>query len=89
MPKEYIRSMDFSKEFKSIGGDAIKYVDHEAAKVSWSRDGGHLSLVVTNMADDPDAMNGEHHHLNLDRRGANDLIRVLRRARDGAFGADA
>lgn len=73
------------------------------AEVSWSREAGHVQLVTKaiNRIDHssvlpPGVVEGELGtipftdglYTNLDRRGINDLIRYLRRARDQAFGRD-
>jgi hypothetical protein len=70
-------------------------------KVSWDRDAGHVQ--VASIADNSeqrvrDILDSHEHdpngdlfggwHVTLDRDGINQLIRVLRRARNAAFGAD-
>lgn len=54
----------------------------EAVKVGWDQDGNLWVASVTRSTDDG-------RFIRLDRSGVNRLIRVLRTARDRAFGADA
>jgi hypothetical protein len=72
MPKEIIHSAT-----NQLGeGDSFR------AEVGWSRDGVFVQLATTS-GDIHDAA-----HVSLDRPAINNLIRVLRRARDQAFGRD-
>jgi len=78
MPKELVRS---------------KYPeDHPGlvAQVGWGRDSQHVQLATVN--DDAAKLEptpeGNGWFVQLDRHGINDLIRILRRARDQAFGRD-
>lgn len=73
----------------------------EFIHVGWSKDAGHVEVATVSpngrlMLLDPDT--GKYVQaggvdpgwfIQLDRQGINDLIRVLRRARDAAYGADA
>lgn len=83
MPKEVIGSQSYNVE------------------VSWGRDQDHVQVATTMIDDDTleklvDRSN-EHENALMkglyatftDRQSINMLIRTLRRARDGAFGADA
>jgi hypothetical protein len=83
MPKEYVHD--------AHPGDGAQ----PAATISWSKHGGGAIesgrsvaavqvRVVDTIAEQPD----EGLVLTLDRAGCNDLIRKLRRARDGVFGRD-
>lgn len=90
MPKEYIHDST-TKMFKT--------------KVGWSKEDGHVQIAtVTNSkrlglsefnphteAWTPVETGGtdEGWHVTLDRKEINDLIRLLRKARDQAFGRDA
>jgi len=54
-------------------------------QVGWQREGGvqvGVEPLVGNVATDAGLWS------DLDRQGCNDLIRILRRARDSAFGRD-
>jgi hypothetical protein len=62
-----------------------------AVEVAWGRDSGYVSVGSVNLEN----MDGDKRFTpeygwftNLDRTYVNQLIRVLRRARDQAFGAD-
>lgn len=72
MPRETIRSVD--EEF--------------LLKVGWD----HLGSVQVGIAAPGTLKLGDQHFdslwSTLDRQGCNDLIRLLRRARDAAFGRD-
>jgi hypothetical protein len=65
-------------------------------ELSWSREGEYVQLatgemVMPNVTDAPVAEHPEFRaavYVHLDRKGVNDLIRNLRRARNTAFGAD-
>lgn len=65
-------------------------------EVSWSREAEYVQIVskVVNRYDGDRFVKDEGIHytdgmyVNLDRRGINDLVRNLRRARDQAFGKD-
>lgn len=82
MPKQYI-------------GPADELNDNRV-KVGWSREAGHVQIATVNPEgetvsdfDGTDEMRVEAGWaVDLDRSGVNDLIRVLRRARDQAFGRD-
>jgi hypothetical protein len=59
------------------------------AEVRWSREAEYVQLAT--VADEPpvrSGLGGEGWHVSLDRRGINEVIRYLRRARDQAFGRD-
>jgi hypothetical protein len=82
MPKEYV--------FQST-----KYGDPDtqrpAARIGWSREPGHVE-IATVMPDGIPLDGGPEANgwfLQLDRDGINRLIRLLRKARDAAYGADA
>lgn len=65
-------------------------------EVSWGRETGHVQIVskVVNrytgerFTDDEGIHYTDGSYVDLDRRGINDIIRNLRRARDQAFGKD-
>lgn len=86
MPKEYIYSMDHGKRVVFEDGTAT-LIDEDGIKVGWSKDHQGIDLAIVDMAKDIDGF--EAKHINLDRDGANRLIRTIRKARDQAFGADA
>jgi len=89
-PKEYVHSRDFDRVFTDEAtGGPIQQVDRTAVRVSWSREQDNVAMVIVDKAKDPDGQDANIWWLNLDRRGCNHLIRVLRSARDGAFGKDA
>lgn len=89
MPKEY------------ISGQYVFFENEESEPeqsvvcVKWSRETGDLQIVTRlkeaevfySEKDDPMPVRYGW-YVDLDRKGINDLIRVLRRARDQAFGRD-
>ncbi len=89
MPKEYIKAQDFDRTFTLEDGSQSQFVDHTAARLTWSRESEGVALSVVDFAVDPDGMDEGTKFLNLDRNGCNRMIQTLRRARDAAFGADA
>lgn len=94
MPKEYIYSQDHGREaIIMVDGDGehpgvpkTEVLDTLAIKVGWSKEQEHVGLCVLDKATDPDGF--EAQHINLDRAGLNRLIKVLRQARDDAYGRD-
>lgn len=71
--------------------------DPAVVVVGWSREAGDVQVVTRLLNAEvphPDECHDEGvpvkygMYVNLDRRGINDLIRHLRRARDQAFGRD-
>lgn len=72
--------------------------DNTAVKVGWSREHEHVQVGVSASGDISFAeplpagvsVSGPYDGLwvTMDRKGINDLIRHLRRARDAAFGRD-
>ena len=96
MPKELIHNAYFGQTAKVRtfrDGDEQKevfvdeLVDSSAVKVGWTRGYDHAELAVVCNADAPG--DTQARHIQLDRAGINQLIRVLRKARDQAFGSDA
>jgi hypothetical protein len=87
MPKEMIR------------GTTVLFEDDESLRetpvvdVRWDRESGYFQIVTR--AQEAEVCLPEEeipvrfgYWVTLDRRGTNDLIRALRRARDQAFGRD-
>lgn len=58
------------------------------AVIQWHRDRSLVAIGVQAAQNDDRGFRPQM-HLDLDRDGVNNLIRLLRRARDAAFGADA
>lgn len=102
MPKEYIENRYYGQHGRShencghdpeadwgeCVGEPVA-LDDSAVKIGWTKDQDHVEIAVVHDRDgsadsDPDAW-----HSQFDRHGLNRLIRVLRRARDDAFGKDA
>lgn len=88
MPKELI--------YDHVSGNAFQ------VKVSWDRDANYVQVAsiadnseqrIRDILDagerDPNGTLFDGWYTTLDRAGINQLIRVLRRARDSAFGPDA
>lgn len=97
MPKEYIVTEATRRRCDQEGGP------REAIKVGWSTDGGYVQIATVAKAgveganrpldppglDDVNSLIDVGQFVDLDRASLNRLIRVLRTARDKAFGADA
>lgn len=88
MPKEYIVLPRDRARADEQGGQV------PATLVSWSRDGEYVQLATVIQAGTTGALQpveaevDQGLFMDLDRRSINALMRVLRRARDQAFGAD-
>lgn len=72
-------------------GSALVAIDDTAVKVGWSKEAEHVEIAVVSHRDRSDGSvpDAEAQHSQMDRDGLNRLIRILRKARDDAFGADA
>jgi hypothetical protein len=90
MPKETV----YCETVESIGETVTPVVE-----VRWSREAGDVQIVTRELNAEipaPDERDKETgmppaqygYYGSLDRKGINDLIRHLRRARDQAFGRD-
>jgi hypothetical protein len=89
MPKEYVTGTQWSGV--SVGATDGSPPALHKIKVSWSRvdEGGQVQVVTFR---DDGTYQSEHEdpmYVDLSRYEINKLIRVLRRARDSAFGRDA
>lgn len=90
MPRERI----FGSAFAPEGEEAIIPI----AEVMWNREAGHVQLVTRELSHEIPSPEEQEKDgpwpctygffVDLDRKGINDMIRVLRRARDQAFGRD-
>lgn len=80
MPKEFIDNASWSAE------DSPTWQETRI-KVTWGRDAQYVQLAT--VADAEDATEwSDGWHIDMNRRTINELIRVLRRARDQAYGRD-
>lgn len=84
MPKEYIRSSKFEPETDEFPAQPI------TAKVTWAREdaGGHVQMTVFRNDGKYESEHELPMYMTLERYDINTLIRVLRRARDQAYGRD-
>jgi hypothetical protein len=74
MPKEIIHNKHLnSQEYQ--------------AQILWGRDQQHVQVATTKVTQASGAVD-EGIYVDLDRTGINNMIRVLRRARDQAYGRD-
>lgn len=82
MPKEYI---DSTMPHMTANGVVI---DSFRVKVTWDKETGDVQIATLDPGNEYayDATGG--YYVDLDRQGINRLIKVLRRARDQAFGKD-
>jgi hypothetical protein len=79
MPVEYVRSSENLSEESEV-----------LVKVAWGREYVQVASVgrATVTHDALEIPEGDGWYVTLDRRGINELIRNLRRARDRAYGRD-
>lgn len=90
MPKERI---DARPGYNSDGDEGK---GRSVVEVLWGRETGHCQIVSKavdrftgdRLSDDEGIHYTDGMYVDLDRRGINNLIRALRRARDQAFGKD-
>ena len=89
MPKEYVDDAWSFDECVDGDGNPVESPPQFRVKVGWSRERGDVQIATVNENEDIDQFSAEAGlHVNLNRRGINDLIRHLRHARDQAFGRD-
>lgn len=89
MPKEYVDDAWSFGEMTDGNGDPVEAPPLFRVKVGWNRETGDVQIATVNESEDVDPFSVEAGlHVNLDRRGCNELIRHLRHARDQAFGRD-
>lgn len=86
MPKEIVVShwpVLYDEEGRQVPMD-----EQGLAQVGWSAEAEHVQVVT--LSRDPVSYETKYegYYVSLDRRGINELIRHLRRARDQAFGRD-
>lgn len=87
MPKEYVESFLFAPTLAEDGATSEPTPPFRV-KVGWSRERGDVEIATVNPETEDRFDETAGYHVWLDRRGVNDLIRHLRRARDQAFGRD-
>jgi hypothetical protein len=78
MPKEVVWS------YRDIFGEKEPF----RVEVGWSRESGDVQIVTADPSKPEVGEPCRGFYVDLDRKGINDLIRNLRRARDQAFGRD-
>lgn len=80
MPREYINDKD-----EAGSKDPLPF-----AAIGWERESGHVQLGVLQGGDvDEGKQDRPGFYVSLNRNAINRAIRILRRARDAAYGADA
>lgn len=103
MPKEIVQhasdvtetavAVHWSKEASHVQLSITRYPFHGPLDPNYSDDGGELAAEASNqqpvVSGDPDLRSRTEYSDPLTRYQINSLIRTLRRARDGAYGADA
>mgnify|MGYP001585479763 CR=1 FL=1 len=92
MPKEYVYGEPLPADTSEVSGPVP---DQPVVVVGWSRETGDMQIVTRlHDAEVPSLDESENipakygYYVSLNRRGINDLIRYLRKARDQAFGRD-
>ena len=101
MPKEYINNRYYGQHARSHElceagpeheadclGQPVA-LDDSAVKVGWTKDLAHVEIAVIHHRDGAAEHDPNCWHSQFDRDGLNRLIKVLRKARDDAFGKDA
>ena len=85
---------------ETVYGSSLPYGEDDQGvsivEVGWDREAGHMQIATKcvrrtdhgRMTEDEAIHFTDGFYVDLDRRGINDLIRNLRRARDQAFGRD-
>lgn len=86
MPKELIYAERPHSE-PTTSDDKTPFI-HAAVQISWGRDYSSVQIATGKVPSDGFDEQGAY-FTTLNRHGINTLIRVLRKARDQAFGADA
>lgn len=93
MPKEVIRDAFDGNDYRIIendGSETLQTFVGNFLQVGWDRNAGHVQAGVLQGGDhDESKKPGRGLYVQLDRPGINRLIRLLRKARDAAYGADA
>lgn len=94
MPKEYVDDcMTFGEAYRfDDGGALVAAPDAPTPKsfrvrVGWDKEAGDVQIATVD-EDAPFGSAGSGLFVSLDRGKVNDLIRVLRKARDQTFGRD-
>lgn len=91
MPKEYVdgsKAGMFEIEDDGEGAVSVAPMPMFRVKVGWNRETGDVQIATVN-EEAEDIFSAEAGlYVDLDRRGINNLIRILRKARDSAFGRD-
>ena len=93
MPKEIVTAAYWLPDEKDPDAEGAPE-EQPVAEVRWGRDEDHVSLVTRKRGyevppPEADPIPFQYGmHCDLNRRGINELIRHLRRARDQAFGRD-
>lgn len=85
MPKEYIRNSQIGVNTHT--GEEVDLNPHQV-EVGWSKEAGHVQIATTDPKCEDTFSKEAGLYFELDRRSINDLIRLLRKARDQAFGRD-
>jgi hypothetical protein len=85
MPREYVYGPAWIAAEQNVTGENTDY--QLCASVGWSKNGFvQLATIRNGKEDSYDPQDGLY--MDLDRKTINDLIRLLRKARNGAFGKD-
>jgi hypothetical protein len=92
MPKETIHSRYDGQTVTVMDADGKERKEtlvEPFLQIGWTREGEHVEVASRQGGD----FDGDHNRpgffVQLDRNGINRLIRLLRKARDTAYGADA
>jgi hypothetical protein len=88
MPREYVYGPAAYPDEQGVTGENENY--RIAVSLGWSRQdaGGYVQLGTIRNGKEHSFDPADGLYADLDREGINDLIRLMRRARDQAFGRD-
>jgi len=87
MPKEIVRGCEPLVSRPAEDG-GVEVLEEGLVTVGWHADLEHVQVATISRHPVTFEVINEGLYVNLDRRGINDLIRNLRRARDQAYGKD-
>jgi hypothetical protein len=88
MPREYVYGAHWPDTDPKEWGENTPF--QMCASIGWSREdaGGGVQLATVRNGAEHSFDSEDGLYMDLDRRGINELIRLLRKARDQAFGRD-
>jgi hypothetical protein len=86
MPREYVYGPASWPKEQDLEVENERFA--VSASVGWNKETGHVQLATIRNGSEGSFDPKDGLYMDMDRRSINELIRLLRRARDGAFGKD-